>query len=229
MSEIQRVRKVVNWLIFSEFADNDTDLAEKLDYTKSSFSQILNGKVNLSDKFINALCSCDENINKVWIKTGEGSLLKSTETSLQVDNEPTKSYVTGRPFYDVDFTLGIEQIDNNISLHPAFNIDFKPANRDGVIWFRGKGDSMLGEINSGDYVALEEVLDFSWFPLGRNYGIVTKNDFRTIKKIVKGSNDDEYILISSNPDKESHPNQPLPKNLIKKLFKVIYIIRDLDE
>lgn len=88
MSEIQRIRKVLNWLIFSEFAENDTDLAKKLGYTKSSFSQIVNGKVPLSDKFINALCSCDENINKVWINTGNGNLLNNIEYPLQMVNEP---------------------------------------------------------------------------------------------------------------------------------------------
>lgn len=66
-----RLKKVINWLIFNEIAESEKDLAERLGYTKSSFSQIINGKVPLSEKFLNALCSLDDNINKVWIKTGE--------------------------------------------------------------------------------------------------------------------------------------------------------------
>ena len=135
----------------------------------------------------------------------------------------------GRPFYDVDFTLGFESMDNNVSLSPEFNINFPPANRDGVNWFRGKGNSMIGEINSGDYIALEEVIDFSWFPLGRIYGVVTKNGFRTIKRVVKSENKDEYLLVSSNPDKVNYPDQVLPKNMIHKLYKVVFVIKDLDE
>jgi transcriptional regulator with XRE-family HTH domain len=76
MPELQRVRKVLNWLIFSEYANNDNELAQKLGYTKSSFSQIINGKVPLSDKFVGKICEIDKNINKVWIKTGEGDMLK---------------------------------------------------------------------------------------------------------------------------------------------------------
>ncbi|MDR3272327.1 MAG: helix-turn-helix transcriptional regulator [Flavobacteriaceae bacterium] len=76
MTELQRIKKVVNWLIFIEFADSDKDLAEKLGYTKSSFSQIINGKVPLAEKFIKKLCSTDENINEVWITEGKGSMLK---------------------------------------------------------------------------------------------------------------------------------------------------------
>lgn len=77
MTELQRVRKIVNWLIFMEYAENERDLAEKLGYTKSSFSQILNGKVALSDKFVKKLCSANENINEVWITSGEGDMLIS--------------------------------------------------------------------------------------------------------------------------------------------------------
>lgn len=72
----QRLKKAINWLIFREIVINERALAELLGYTKSSFSQIVNGRVPLSDKFLKALCSLDDNLNEVWIKTGEGSLFK---------------------------------------------------------------------------------------------------------------------------------------------------------
>ncbi len=72
-----RLKKAINWLIFQEIAENERALAELLGYTKSSFSQIVNGKVPLSDKFVKNLCALDENINDVWIKTGEGELFKN--------------------------------------------------------------------------------------------------------------------------------------------------------
>jgi hypothetical protein len=37
-SELQRVKKVIKWLIFKDYADNETDLAKLLGYTKSYFS-----------------------------------------------------------------------------------------------------------------------------------------------------------------------------------------------
>lgn len=78
MSDITaRLKKAINWLIFQEIAENERALAELLGYTKSSFSQIVNGKVPLSDKFLKSLCTLDENINDVWIKTGDGCLFKN--------------------------------------------------------------------------------------------------------------------------------------------------------
>lgn len=63
MTEIQRIRKAINWLLYKGVAENDRELSEIMGYTKSSFSQIVNGRVPLSDKFAKKLCRLDENIN----------------------------------------------------------------------------------------------------------------------------------------------------------------------
>ena len=90
MTEIQRIKKVVNWLIFMEYVDNERELSEKLGYTKSSFSQIINGRVPLSDKFVKKLCSIDDNINEVWITEGVGTMLKNSVEGADVVTVPTK-------------------------------------------------------------------------------------------------------------------------------------------
>lgn len=79
-TDLKRVKKLIKWLIFSDYGENEKEIAEMLGYKKSSFSQILNGKVPLSDRFIDNLVSIDKNINKVWIKTGEGKMLKDGVT-----------------------------------------------------------------------------------------------------------------------------------------------------
>lgn len=75
MTETQRIKKVI-------------ELAEKLGYTKSSFSQIVNGKVPLSERFVQKLASVDRNINEVWIMTGEGNMLNSVEAGTSVVTIP---------------------------------------------------------------------------------------------------------------------------------------------
>lgn len=74
MSNLKRIKKVINWLIYKGIGKSEKEIAERLGYTKSSFSQIVNGKVPLSDKFISKLCSLDENINLVWVQSGEGEM-----------------------------------------------------------------------------------------------------------------------------------------------------------
>lgn len=74
MRNLKRIKKVINWLIYKEIGESEKEIAERLGYTKSSFSRIVNGKVPLSDKFISKLCSLDENINLVWVQSGEGEM-----------------------------------------------------------------------------------------------------------------------------------------------------------
>lgn len=60
MEHLRRLKKVINWLIFKEIAENERALAETLGYTKSSFSQIVTGKVPLSEKFMKRVDFCAE-------------------------------------------------------------------------------------------------------------------------------------------------------------------------
>ena len=201
-----------------ELKHSVSQISKDLSVSKGTVSSYYNGNIKASDPFLEKFA----NFYKIP--------LESLKDRIDIENsKPTLSFSNGRPFYDTDFTLGFEELDNDSTIYPEFNIDFPPANKEGVNWFRGKGNSMLGEINSGDYIALEEIHDFSWFPLGRIYGVVTKNGFRTIKRITKSENDNNYSLVSSNPDKEEYPDQDIPKNIIKKLFKVVFVIKDLDE
>lgn len=80
---LERIRKVINYLVYQGVIKNDTDLAAKLKYTKSSLSQILNGVVP-ADKFVEKLCKFDKNINYVWIVNGEGEMLHIPPTTQTV-------------------------------------------------------------------------------------------------------------------------------------------------
>jgi transcriptional regulator with XRE-family HTH domain len=80
MADLYRVKKVINWLIFNETITNISDLAGKMGYNKSSFSQILNAKVPLSDKFLEKLLIIAECINKDWLFRGHGTMFKNVES-----------------------------------------------------------------------------------------------------------------------------------------------------
>lgn len=92
MTDIQRIKKVINWLVFQEVAENDRALSELLGYTKSSFSQIINGRVPISDKFVKKLCSLDENINEVWVLREEGTMFKNIPNGLQMVEIPQDAW-----------------------------------------------------------------------------------------------------------------------------------------
>lgn len=145
------------------------------------------------------------------------------------EEKATLSYESGRPFYDGDWELGFnDSFDENLT-NPEFNIDFPPANKTEGFWMRGKGKSMLGEIDPGDFIYFSPMEDFSWFPFGRIYGIVTKNKMRIVKRVVKSDKPGHYLLISSNPDKLSYPDQDIPIEMVEKMFEVKFVIKNLNE
>ena len=87
----QRVSDVVDFLIYSKVALDKKDLSQKLGYNASSFSQIVNGRVSVSEKFIEKLSAFAPNINKNWLLTGEGEMLKVPATISVYDENTAKS------------------------------------------------------------------------------------------------------------------------------------------
>ncbi|EHQ40982.1 hypothetical protein [Myroides odoratus] len=51
MDKIERLNEAVKWIIFEGLAKNHTDLAQKLGYKKSSFSQISQWQSEYQYKF----------------------------------------------------------------------------------------------------------------------------------------------------------------------------------
>jgi len=103
MNETQRLKKVVNWYIYNEYITSEKDLAEKLGYTKSSLSQILNGKVPLSDKFVDKLIALDKNVNKVWILSGEGKMFNNEQDEKLYQNSlpPENDVIVSREAWEM--------------------------------------------------------------------------------------------------------------------------------
>lgn len=81
MTDIERVTDVINWLIFKKRVKSRRDLAQKMGYTESALSQMLNGKVVLSERFIKKLANFDVSINESWLLTGEGLMLNTRSSS----------------------------------------------------------------------------------------------------------------------------------------------------
>ena len=104
MTDLERVIKIVDWLIFEKVVKSRRELAEVLGYTESSMSQILNGKVTLSERFIKKLSTIDDRINEDWLKKESGNMLKTTqvimnESGVLINGDNTNSPIDNRHYY----------------------------------------------------------------------------------------------------------------------------------
>ena len=160
-------------------------------------------------------------ISLEWLITGEGGMLKGAPSPAA---QPAPSVEKGRPYYDVDFKCGFDELVNDQTTVPACLISFPPYDRDGVVWCNATGDSMAPEINPGDVIALQEVRDWqAYLTYGETYAIATTNGLRTIKKVRKGSTPATLLLVPVNRD--AADEQEIDKALVLSVFRVLAAIK----
>lgn len=234
MERSERMKKAYEYLRFQGLAGTQEDVADMLNRQRTNVSSALNGNPKyLTDKFIEDFCKTFRAINPNWLITGEGSMLISDGNSQadtisgkntsvqQAVNVPAISYTHGRPYFNVDFLGGFDIIINDQTVMPEYNIDFKPYNKEGVMWCNITGHSMEPLVSNGDIIAIKEMKDWRDFILyGEVYGIVTE-DMRTVKVVTKSEQGQDFMrLVPINKSEEYQP-QDIPVKLITHVFKVV--------
>jgi hypothetical protein len=153
-------------------------------------------------------------LNIEWLMTGEGEMLKNTDPDKPTTNQNGK----GVKYFDVDFIAGFDIVLNNHTVTPAYYIDFKPYNK-ADYWVNVTGHSMDPLISHGDIIAIKKLNDWKTYYLpGEIYAIVT-DEFRTIKKIRKGDNEGEVLLVPENL--EEFDPKPISISLIRDVYQVL--------
>lgn len=216
MNASDRIENILSYLKI-----NAKLFSEMLGYARPQIIyDIQKGKTKtISNDLTIKITSVFPTISKSWLLTGEGEMLNKGE------NSPTISYAKGVPYYNVDFLGGFDIVLNDQTATPEYLIDFKKYN-DATCWCNVTGHSMEPEINHGDIIALRQIDDFSFFPMGEVYAIVTTNDMRTIKRIGPSLNPNCYSLVPTNKAPE-YGVQDLPKDKIKALFQVLGCMKRL--
>jgi len=189
--------------------------AESCGVHRQAFYDILKKEnVGISDNVAKAIVKTYPDINLLWLKYGEGEMLKNTDPNQPTTNQNGK----GVKYFDVDFIAGFDIVLNNHTVTPAYYIDFKPYNK-ADYWVNVTGHSMDPLISHGDIIAIKKLNDWKtyYFP-GEIYAIVT-DEFRTIKKIRKGDNEGEVLLVPENL--EDFDPKPISISLIRDVYQVL--------
>jgi phage repressor protein C with HTH and peptisase S24 domain len=169
---------------------------------------------DLSIRSINKILRVFNDISGDWLLYGEGEMLKNTDPDKPTTNQNGK----GVKYFDVDFIAGFDIIINNQQVNPAYYIDFKPYNK-ADYWVNVTGHSMDPLISHGDIIAIKKLNDWKTYYLpGEIYAIVT-DEFRTIKKIRKGDNKGEVLLVPENL--EDFDPKPISISLIRDVYQVL--------
>lgn len=233
MTELQRIKIALKALISLGIARNQEGVGKLLGYSnKSSFSQVMNGKVNLPTDFIERLCALNSSINKEWIKNGIGNLLENN-TNANIDyNEENNTKFLNEFFSGSDVKNQILSLisPENIIEYNSGNKEIAATNATKFLipTFKGSdylitvvGDSMYPKYNNGDIVACKHLSLNTFFQWNKVYVINTEQGI-LIKRICKSDHDDFVTIVSDNKEYDSFE---LPKSKLLSVGIVMGVIR----
>ena len=184
---------------------NDNQMTVKAGLSVGLLNNARRGDYDLGKKSVEKILSSFQDINRVWLITGDGEMLKSSQEA-----SPARTFQlrTDRllaaqdiPVYDLSATAGLVQIFGDIPQEPAdhLRVPNLPA-VDGAVYV--KGDSMTPLLKSGDIIIYKKT-DFS--PEGILWGQIyllsytIGSDSYTVVKYIKRSPIERHIrLVSAN-------------------------------
>lgn len=177
---------------------------------------------------LETICLTFPNLNKSWLMTGEGSMLRTDATSDSYEEADAKEDkdVVMIPVLNLDARGGFA--DNNEVDTPEYITELIPF-RSGVaapgdFVIPMFGDSMYPRYPSGSRLLVRKVECWrEYLELGACYVIALTDGRRIVKIVKKGSDSDHYLLVSVNPDFES---QEIPTSLISAVYIVKLMIKN---
>lgn len=188
--------------------------------SKGVLSRAINNGTDIQSKWIQTIVENYPLYSPRWLLTGEGDMI-SQPTKKNDENFSEKAKISfevgkGKPYYDVDFLGGFNEIFNSQTATPACNI-IVPGFEKATAWCNVTGQSMEPKINHGDIIALREctIQDIQY---GEIYAVVL-DTLRTIKIIRRGSNSKKLLFVPIN--QPSYQEQEFPITRIIKVFEVI--------
>ncbi len=199
---------------------------------KSSFSQVINGIVNLPVDFVDRLCSLNSTISKDWIRTGNGNVLENdynTNQSYNKDNTYNNTNESLSSGYFRSNSLPLISAETMIE----YSVDNKEvaeasATQFLVPTFKGAdylitviGSSMYPRYNNGDIVACKHLSLNTFFQWNKVYVINTEQGV-LVKRICKSNNEDFVTIVSDNKEYDTFE---LPKSEILSIAIVTGVIR----
>jgi hypothetical protein len=184
-------------------------LAEKLNVTRPAVNQWI-VKSYIPDKYLSDLV-------RVFGSDGVSQFVVSS--IMVMDDQAPYGDASTIPFYDIDVSAGdLFYIDNPTAV-PTARLSIPGLKADFVVPVHGH--SMHPEISNGDWIAVQQITDFSFFNYGQKYLIVTPEQ-RLVKTLRRHDNDDFVLLLSCN--KNFDPID-LPKKAIKQLYLIVQVLK----
>ena len=188
---------------------NQANFSEKIDLAAQSLARYEKNKVNPSMEFIAKLTDMF-NINSNWLLTGKGEMFISNDTTKNSDNYFIDLLNVRAGAGEGIYNYVIETVDT-ISLDKSF---FRtPINTNKIKGIQVDGDSMEPTLRDGDYVLIDENINFGTNGIyAIQYGgqiLIKRLQFKMDGTILIISDNDKYDKEVFNPKENQLPFEVL--------------------
>lgn len=173
---------------------------------------------DLSDKVIEQILNFYTDLNRTWLLTGEGNMLKSDNDIKEEKEYSPCEDVTFVPLVPVASKGGnIDEYTSSVKLSDCEKILSPTPNAEIAITIRG--DSMFPKYPNGTIAFIKEIDADLFIEWGRVYVLNTVNG--SVTKVLTPSKKKGYIRCESlNPDKKFAPFD-VPMKSIKGIYKIL--------
>lgn len=224
-----RLKIVIEYIKSQGKYRTQKSIASKIDVDYTNLSSAISGRQQyltrgLAEKFNTAF----PELNVDWILKGEGDMLKEKQENSNVAINNTllkvKNSNVNVPYYDVDFAGGWDSDEMFSNQLPAFNIT-SPDFVNAEFACNLVGNSISNRVPNGAVIGLREIFGWqTYFPTNELYGVLTKNDLRTVK-IVKRSKKNGYLTLVPDPlakfNQTGYEPEEIPIEFVSKFFQVV--------
>lgn len=166
---------------------------------------------DISDKAVEAILNFYDDVNRVWLLTGEGEMLKKELSLSQKGDNPVIRY-----WPEIEATGG-----GMLSFNDAANSNYVemklPNFQDCTDALPLVGDSMYPRLKAGQVLILKEWTE-SFIEYGQVYLVVTRNGHRMVKYLRAGGTPDKVLCVSENT--EMYTPFEIERRDIHKLYLV---------
>lgn len=224
-----RLNEAIGYLKGKKETKTQKSIANKLEIDGGNLSKAISGNESyLTESFLRRFADVFE-LNTNWLLNGEGSMLLNISKDIIDKNEqqllPPSGSKVKVPYYDVDFSGGWSSDEVFSMAPPSFYIT-SPNFERAEFACNLSGNSISQIIPSGSVVGFKEIFNWqTYFLTNELYGIVTKNDLRTVKLVKRSKENKNNLILIPCPlieyDKAGYESEEIPMDFVARFYQVI--------
>lgn len=206
-------------LLLNHLQINAKAFSERLGYDRPQvIYDVQKGRTKrISEDLAIKITSVFPEVNRVWLLTGEGDMLRSDgrATLDEASREPSASRVRLLPLFArggslSDFAASVKDSDCEMVVSPIMGADFA---------IQVNGDSMSPEYPSSSTILIKRINENAFIEWGKAYVLDTENG--SVVKLVVKSDKEGYIRCQSiNPDPRYAPFD-VPLSSVFGIYRVL--------